>query len=235
MTDSIIKERISQYLNSKSISDYRFEKDLGLSKGYLNKAKNPSSDILMKMCGIYSDINPEWLLTGEGDMLKKDNSYYDPNSIEAIPMSHPKYTEKMQDQDIPLYDIEAAANLKTLLADKTQNILGRISIPNIPKCDGALYVRGDSMYPLLKSGDIVAFKEVQPTVQNIFWGEMYIVDIDMDGDEYLAVKYIQHSEKGDEWIKLVSYNQNHQPKDFHLSCVRSLALVKLNIRINTMK
>lgn len=31
-----IKERISQYLKYKGISDYRFEKDLGLSKGYWN-------------------------------------------------------------------------------------------------------------------------------------------------------------------------------------------------------
>ncbi len=230
-----IKDRIKEYADYKGISIYSIERAADMSKSSFYRSENISSEKISNMVRVFTDINTEWLLTGEGDMLKKDNSYYDPNSIEAVPISHPKYTEKMQDQDIPLYDIEAAANLKTLLADKTQNILGRISIPHIPKCDGALYVRGDSMYPLLKSGDIVAFKEVQPTVQNIFWGEMYIVDIDMDGDEYLAVKYIQHSDKGDEWIKLVSYNQNHQPKDFHLSCVRSLALVKLNIRINTMK
>lgn len=65
-----IKERISQYLKYKGISDYRFEKDLGLSKGYWNKAKNPSYEILIRICGIYTDISPEWLLTGEGEMFK---------------------------------------------------------------------------------------------------------------------------------------------------------------------
>ncbi len=74
MNDSIIKKRISQYLDKKRISDYRFEKDLGLSKGYWNKAKNPSSDILMKICGLYTDISPDWLLTGEGDMLKDNKN-----------------------------------------------------------------------------------------------------------------------------------------------------------------
>ena len=110
-----------------------------------------------------------------------------------------------------------------------------IHIPNIPKCDGAVYVKGDSMYPLLKSGDIVAFKEIPLDMQHIFFGEMYLVSIDMDGDEYLTVKYVNHSEKGEDWIKLVSYNQYHQPKDFPLSAVKAMAIIKLSIRMNTMK
>lgn len=69
-----IKERIKQYLDYKGISDYRFEKELFLSKGYINKAKNPTSDVLIKMCGIYTDISTEWLLRGEGSMLKSSNS-----------------------------------------------------------------------------------------------------------------------------------------------------------------
>lgn len=66
-----IIDRIKQYLNHKGISDYRFEKTLSLSKGYINKAKNPTADILMKMCGIYTDISTEWLLRGEGEMLRE--------------------------------------------------------------------------------------------------------------------------------------------------------------------
>ena len=155
---------------------------------------------------------------------------------EVTIINRPKYTEKVEENgELYLYDIEAAANLKSLLVNKDQNILGKISIPNIPKCDGAVYVKGDSMYPLLKSGDIKAYKEVPVEIQHIFYGEMYLVSIDIEGEEYLTVKYINQSERGCEWIKLVSYNQHHQPKDFPLSSVRALALVKLSIRMNTMK
>lgn len=147
---------------------------------------------------------------------------------EVTIINRPKYTEKVEENgELYLYDIEAAANLKSLLVNKDQNILGKISIPNIPKCDGAVYVKGDSMYPLLKSGDIIAYKEVPVEIQHIFYGEMYLVSIDIEGEEYLTVKYINQSERGCEWIKLVSYNQHHQPKDFPLSSVRALALVKL--------
>ena len=148
----------------------------------------------------------------------------------------PTYAEKIEEEgNVILYDVEAAANLKHLFDNKDENILGMIHIPNIPKCDGAVYVKGDSMYPLLKSGDIVAYKEIPLDMQHIFFGEMYLVSIDMDGDEYLTVKYVNHSDKGDDWIKLVSYNQYHQPKDFPLSSVKAMAIIKLSIRMNTMK
>jgi phage repressor protein C with HTH and peptisase S24 domain len=39
--------------------------------------------------------------------------------------------------------------------------LEQILIPHLPKCDGAFYVTGDGMYPLLKSGDLVLYKEIK--------------------------------------------------------------------------
>lgn len=155
--------------------------------------------------------------------------------VEVVEIHRSKSIEKRDDRTINLYDIEAAANLNSLLANKEQYIMGELRIPNIPKCDGAVYVRGDSMSPLLKSGDIVAYKQIPLEIQQIIFGEMYLVSIDMEGDEYLAVKYVNQSEKGDEWIKLVSYNPHHHPKDFPLSAVRAMALIKLSIRMNTMK
>lgn len=185
-------------------------------------------DVVEYLCSSNEKVNADYILTGRGTPLREN--------IETTQIYHPKYTEKLDEEGaVTLYDVEAAANLKTLFANKDQNILGQISIPNIPKCDGAVYVKGDSMYPLLKSGDIVAYKEIQVDMQHIFFGEMYLVSIDMDGDEYLTVKYVNHSDKGDDWIRLVSYNQYHQPKDFPLSSVRAMALVKLSIRMNTMK
>lgn len=187
-----------------------------------------SLDMILALSSVRDEVNTDYILTGRGTPLRQQP--------EVTQIFHPKSIEKTEEDGvITLYDVEAAANLKSLFDNKDQNILGQINIPNIPKCDGAVYVKGDSMYPLLKSGDIVAYKEVPLEMSHIFFGEMYLVSIDLDGDEYLTVKYVQHSEKGEDWIKLVSYNQNHQPKDFPLSSVRAMALVKLSIRMNTMK
>lgn len=70
-----IKEKISQYLDAKGISDYKMEKDISVSKGYWNKCKNPTAEIIDKITGIYTDISADWLLRGEGPMLKTDASH----------------------------------------------------------------------------------------------------------------------------------------------------------------
>ncbi len=108
-----------------------------------------------------------------------------------------------------------------------------IKIPNLPKCDGAITVTGDSMYPLLKSGDIVLYQETG--VNNIYYGEMYLLSVKVDHwEEYITVKYVQKSEKGENYVKLVSQNQHHQPKDIEISQIRAIAMVKASVRFNTM-
>lgn len=185
-----------------------------------------SSDILLSIANMFPEVNLKWLMTGIGDMLISKES-----DVQII--HNPIYTERLiEDQDVFLYDIYAAANLKTLFLNKDQNILGKISIPNIPACDGAVYINGDSMYPLLKSGDIIAYKEIR-SLENILYGEMYLISFDMDGDEFLTVKYINKSDV-DGCIKLVSYNSHHDPKDIPLKSINALGLVKLSIRKNTM-
>ena len=138
----------------------------------------------------------------------------------------------MGDRSVALYDITAAANLKTLLANKRQYIVGKIQIPSIPLCDGALYISGDSKYPILKSGDIVGFKEIS-SFSNVIYGEMYLVSFNIDGDEYLAVKYVNRSEI-DGCIKLVSYNPHHEPMDVPFAAIQAMAIVKFSIRKNMM-
>lgn len=80
MDNLSIRDRMALYLEFKGISDYRFEKDLGLSKGYWNKAKNPTSEIVGKFVGFYTDISPEWLLTGNGEMTKQPTNQETPVS-----------------------------------------------------------------------------------------------------------------------------------------------------------
>jgi len=138
-------------------------------------------------------------------------------------------------QSIPLYNIEATAGLVSLFTETHNYIpIDFINIPNLPRCDGAIYVTGDSMYPLLKSGDIVLYKQINDIQNDIFWGEMYLISINIDGDEYITVKYIHKSAK-EGWIKLVSHNPDHAEKELPVTKVRALAFVKASIRINSMK
>lgn len=236
-------DRLDNYMIYKGLNDNKMTIETGISNGLIGKARKRGSlsqDNISKILYTYRDLDANWLFTGSGDMIKKilsdSERFSEEDRVNESASVYKLKTDRLiKSQAIPLYNLEATAGIVTLFSDtKANQPIDFIQIPNLPKCDGALYVTGDSMYPLLKSGDIVMYKQIQNIQDGLFWGEMYLISIDLDGDEIVSVKYVQKSDKGEEFIKLVSQNQHHQDRDVHLSKVRAMALVKASIRINSM-
>lgn len=207
---------------------------LGVSRSTLSNWVTRNSIDFPLLLGHFPDVDYNWLLTGNGQPgAQHDFVDGDLASGELERLYRPRAAEPLDDRSVTLYDISAAANLKALLEDRPQYALGKIVIPNIPVCDGAVYVSGDSMYPILKSGDIVGFRSIQD-FGDVIYGEMYLVAFQRGGDEYLTVKYVNRSEQPG-CIKLVSYNPHHEPMDLPLSQVNAMAIVKFSIRKNMMR
>lgn len=230
-----ISERITKIIDFQSDTKNSFAQKLGYPRSQtiydvVNGKSAPSFDFFNRFVNSeYSAIfNIEWLLTGKGNMLKIDSS-----EKQALQEFILKTDTREHIQQIPLYNLEAAAGLVQLFNNK-QHVEEYISIPNLPKCDGAVYITGDSMYPLLKSGDIVMYKQVNDIINGIFWGEMYLLTFEIAGDTYTMVKWLQRSEQGTDYIKLVSENQHHQSKDIPLKSIKAMAYIKASIRINSM-
>ena len=172
------------------------------------------------------NVSPEWLETGEGEMFNAD-----PSLVKAFSL---KTDNSLPMQSVPLYSIEGTAGLVPLFADRMSvEPINFIHIPNLPKCDGAIYVVGDSMYPLLKSGDIVLYKQLQ-SLDDVFWGDMYLLSIDFNGEENITVMYLQKSDING-CVKLVSQNPHHADKDGAADKIRAIALVKSSIRMNSIR
>lgn len=161
---------------------------------------------------------------------KKERLYFE--LIRNIHKRTSKTDVNMEIQEVPLYDIEASASVQEIFSDHNSlTPIDYIKIPNLPRCDGAMPICGDSMYPLLKSGDIILYKILNDK-QNIIWGEMYIVHINNNGDEFLLTKYLQQSDR-EGYVKFVSQNSHHSPVEFPIDSIQSIALIKASIRINT--
>ena len=223
----------------------------------------PSIETLSKIIRVFN-ISYSWLIDGEGDMfleetkseenvIKKNDNINDNNfdnkpkvqkmlsnkessyNIVSLPSNRKTKDAVYPIQEIPLYDLVATAGLKELFSGgkSATQVLDTIKIPHLPKCDGAISITGDSMYPLLKSGDMVLYKEVP--LDSIFYGEMYLLAYQIDDwEEYITVKYVQKSELGDDYLKLVSQNQHHQPRNVKKAQITAIAIIKASIRINTM-
>ena len=71
--ETTVRQRLIEYLEYKGIGRNKFETIAGLSLGYITKLKNaPGADKLVNILSAAPDLNREWLLTGEGEMLKPD-------------------------------------------------------------------------------------------------------------------------------------------------------------------
>ena len=67
-------KRIKQYIDYKGITNQNFEKQIGFSNGaFASQLKNNRTigvDKLENILIAFPELNPEWLLTGNGEMIK---------------------------------------------------------------------------------------------------------------------------------------------------------------------
>ena len=69
------KRRILQFIDYKGIGITKFFKETGIKRGFLDTDKLDSSVsdmFLAKIIAVFPELNIEWLLTGEGEMLRKE-------------------------------------------------------------------------------------------------------------------------------------------------------------------
>lgn len=86
---SPIKQRLMQYVDLKGITKENFFKNIQITaanfKGVGAKSEL-GGDKIARILSIYTDINPEWLLTGNGQMLKAiTKTVEEPNTGQTIP------------------------------------------------------------------------------------------------------------------------------------------------------
>ncbi len=69
--DTAIKDRTIEFVRHKGLTMKAFEQKCGLSTGYVTSMrKGFGSDKLSNVLTAFPDLNRDWLLYGEGDMLK---------------------------------------------------------------------------------------------------------------------------------------------------------------------
>ena len=72
MSDTLL--RIKQYIDYKGLSLRGFEQSIGVSNGsftsQLKNGKTIGVDKLEKILHLYEELNPDWVTTGRGNMLR---------------------------------------------------------------------------------------------------------------------------------------------------------------------
>lgn len=228
-----MKERILEFLTYLGIGQTKFEEKVGLSRGLINNIKgNISIKSLNKISYAYPELNIAWLQTGEGEMLKETTTQLAPLEVrEEFALRTDRVRES---QMVPLYELEATAGIRSMFIGNHQRPTEHIYIPNLSPCDGAVFARGNSMSPLIQSGDIILFKQVKNIdLMTICWGEIYMISYGEEEDNYIVIKYLRKS-SNEGFATLASFNPEHKSQDIPLSSIRALALVKAAVKYTTM-
>lgn len=159
------KDRIQQYIDYKGISNSKFEIEVGLSNGYWRKTKSISSSVVEKILRIYSELNPLWVLTGEGEMLKK-NSNEEISSTDEFSSEYTTFLLPQSAMGGPLTGISA----DSVLLGNCEKVVSPIK-----GVDFAITVYGESMSPRYPSGSRLLIKKIDPNAF-IDWGKAYVID-----------------------------------------------------------
>lgn len=200
-------DRFDKYMKIKGLNDNKVTIQLGLSVGSIGKSRRHNRDlsdkIVEQILNFYTDLNRTWLLTGEGEMLITNN-----------------VVESKQENGIPLIPIEAMAGSLTCEQIVMEYDCERYSLSMFKNADFLIPIKGDSMLPTYKSGDIVVCRRL-PMIDLFFqWNKVYVVDTNQGP----IIKRIKPGEKENS-IKFVSDNPDNDPFELPLSEINAIALV----------
>ena len=198
----------------------------------------------------FPEVNAEWLLTGNGEMLKtkskinvlkKNEDIYEdinednPNvkktyAIELAekPTNTGIEANNLGNAGIPLIPIDAMAGFGTgavqvMHYDTSKYIVPEFSELNV---DFMIRVKGSSMVPKYNSGDLVACKKLVITDIFFQWNKVYVLDTEQGA----LIKRVKKGSR-DNYILLISDNKNYDPFELHLSKIFAVALVVGVIRL----
>ena len=168
-----MNERILQFIEYLGISVSEFERNCDLSNGAVSKmGDNTRRSTINKIYNVYPQLNTDWLLTGKGDML----------NAEQLPSSSPitdkVITDNNSNNQSPPHIIKYYPNVNGSMGgvqflDDPNEMVCDITIPGYSDCKFAINAYGDSMYPLIKSGQIILMSEWYESF--IDWGRIYLV------------------------------------------------------------
>ena len=214
MDKSLILNKIKSYLNLKS--DTELANFLGIKPQVLSnwRARNTfDTELIYTKC---VDIDANWLLTGEGEMLKSENTSTETSKEESV-------------KGIPLVNATAIGGYgNNVFSFEERDVKDYYVIPKFKhkQVDFMIEVEGSSMYPKYNSGDVVACRIIKER-NFIQWNKTHVVATREQG---IIIKRIKPSDAPNSLL-MVSDNESYDPFNVPEEEIEGLAIVVGVIRL----
>lgn len=238
-----VTDRLKTYLRFLKITNSEFERSIGASNGYINSIrKGIGVDKLEQIEQCYPTLNIDWLVKGEGEMLK--DIEYDLNPY-LVTKAGSKFFEMPNGaflMTVPFVPIQAYAKYVDEKRDYVDEVTDQYSFI-VPQIGHGRYmafeIKGDSMddntRASLSDGDIVLGRELS---RDLWRNKLHINEfpnwIIVLDNTILCKQIIDHDvEKGT--ITCHSLNPSPEYADFKLSFNEIRQMFNIVQRVTQMK
>lgn len=189
-----VKGRLLQFLKVRRISQSEFGRILGVAPTYVGAMRRSlSADKVAKLTRAFPDLNRDWLLYGEGKMLKEaESSSGRPDDAKVM--------------TVPLLPVAAfAGDIQGWSQSVDLRDCERVTTP-IPGADFAIRISGDSMEPLIHDGSTLLIKKINERAF-IPWGSTMVID----SENGVLIKDVYPSGDDPKYIEARSRNPRYPP------------------------
>lgn len=230
----MIIDRVLKIIDFKGINKNKFYIETGLSNGFLDKVKDIGGSKIEQILNSYPEINPEWLLTGEGVMLKTAVAppVITPKTAPTLPKTAPATATltTVPHHGIPLIPLDAVAGFGNgEVQIHESEVQEYYEIPMFEK-RGAKYliaVSGNSMYPKYNSGDLLACKPITD-ISFFQWGKPYVLDTDQGP---IVKRIYENPDNANALICKSDNYENYPPFPINKDSIYKVAIVVGVIRL----
>ena len=211
---SEVKHRLLQYLQYKDLSQREFADTLGVSNAYIGAMRRSiSDDKVRKIRQSFPDLNTDWLLYGEGNMLRQDTTlsvhggHNDGTLIPLLPVD--AFAGRLQDYStgVGLADCE-------------------MIVSPVRGADYAIRVSGDSMEPKIHDGSTILIKRINDKAF-IPWGNSMVID----SENGVLVKDVYPDEDNPHCIAAKSINPKYPTLSIPRNSIYGLYRILASIQV----
>lgn len=217
--ESRVIERLNIYLAEKNYTINRFANLVSINPGNFHKMLSGKQTITEKSINKIiekSDINRDWLLTGEGDMLNNDS---ETTKTDQFVTPYPKQSDYRM---VPLINIDSVGGIHSgnIISPDEQYIIKMMPFTEAREGDVAIIQSGNSMYPTIPPGSALLIREVEDWREYFGYGNIYVLLL-KDGRR-ITKEVRRYDSDPHNYVWCVSYNPDVANEELPRSMIRSV-------------
>lgn len=178
MDKTLILNEIKKYKNFRT--DKEYADYLGISPQGLSKWYERNFYDIDKLSTVFPEISAEWLLRGEGNMLKTTSSPY-PTDV-TVKEQPAIYNNKEEEPDnlIPV-EIIHQPNVRIWDYMCNRNMTHPHTSRLMPRYDFTYEVRSNALFPAIEKGETIYLQRLELSIDSIVNGHTYFIDTKKNG------------------------------------------------------